>query len=300
MYKTVSIIIPCYNVELYVGKCIESVLAQDYSRLEIILIDDGSTDGTAAVLKRYLGDGRVKLIRQANAGVSAARNVGIDAATGELLGFVDSDDWIEPDMYAVLCDSLSRGGADMAVCNYNLVYDDHTDMLYSLMRDGVDKVHPDTYGFFTRHCACPKPNNYIWTRLYKADIVKNSGVRFEDYKLGDDTLFNFKLLPHIGSVSFADAGLYNYYQRGNSNVYTVAKKGNLASVYADTFDALAEYYTANGFTEFLQALPIHAFTRLRSVFFYSRLAGLSEDEITRSVMTGFKDREIAKYLTGAI
>jgi hypothetical protein len=82
-------------------------------------------------------------------------------------------------------------------------------------------------------------------------------------------------------------------------VYTVAKQNNLAKVYADTFDALAEYYEINGFGEFLEILPVHAFTRLRSVFFYSRLAGMGDAEIIRNVMSGFRNREIAKYLTGA-
>jgi glycosyltransferase involved in cell wall biosynthesis len=299
MHKTISVVIPCYNVERYIGRCLESVLAQEYTQLEIIVVDDGSTDGTAAVIERYLGDERIKLLRRSNAGVSAARNAGIAAATGELLGFVDSDDWLEHDMYALLYHSMMFHDSDMAVCNFNLVYDDRTDKAYSRMCGAVDEVRPDPYAYFCKYCACEKPNNYIWTRLYKTEPVRKSGVRFENYMLGDDTLFNFKFLPYLDRVSFIDSGLYNYYQRSNSNVYTVANKSNLAAVYADTFDALAGYYKTNGFDEFLRVLPIHALTRLRSVFFYSRLAGMAEGEIVDSVMAGFKNREIAKYLTGA-
>ena len=299
MDKLISVVIPCYNVEKYAAKCMDSVLSQTYCNLEVVVVDDGSTDGTAGILERYTTDKRVKLIKQPNSGVTAARNAGIAATTGELLTFVDSDDYLELSMYEKLYAAMTRENADMAVCNYNLVYDDHTDMQYSKIRDETVNVYDDIYGYFCKYCACLKPNNYIWTRLYIADIVISSGVRFEQYKLGDDTLFNFKLLPHIKRVTFIEDGLYNYFQRGNSNVYTVAKKGNLAEVYADTFESLADYYKENKFDEFLQALPVHAFTRMRSVFFYSRLAGMSDEEIIQSIMTGFKDRVIADYLTGA-
>ena len=299
MYSKISVVIPCYNVGNYIEKCLESVLSQTFSELQVIVVNDGSTDDTAEVIERFTSDSRVKYIAQANAGVSAARNAGLEAATGGLLAFVDSDDYLELDMYEKLHTALTGSNADMAVCNYNLVYDDHIDKKYSRMSRQTVNVKDDVYGYFARHCACPKPNNYIWTRLYKADIVKRSGVRFEQYKLADDTLFNYKLLPLINTVAFIPEGLYNYFQRSNSNVYTVANKGNLAAVYADTFQALADYYKANGFTDFLEVLPVHAFTRLRSVFFYSRLAGMSEDAISESVMAGFKCRDIAKYLTGA-
>ena len=298
MANTISVIIPAYNVEEYIDRCLNSVLSQTYSNLEVIVINDGSTDSTAAIIKKYEIDPRLMLITQQNAGVSAARNAGIAAATGELLTFVDSDDYLEPDMYERLHAALTGSGADMAVCNYNLIYDDRADKRYSKIRNETTNIYDDVYGYFCKYCACPKPNNYIWTRLYITDIVKRSGVKFENYRLGDDTLFNFKLLPHIRRTAFVEDGLYNYFQRDNSNVYTVANKVNLAATYADTFDALADYYAANGFDEFLQVLPIHAFTRLRSVFFYSRLAGISEAEITQSVITGFKDRKVSAYLTG--
>ena len=298
MGDMISVIIPAYNVEEYIDKCLLSVLSQTYNNLEVIVINDGSTDDTAAIVKRYVTDPRLKLIDQQNAGVSAARNAGIAEASGKLLAFVDSDDYLETLMYERLHAELIGTGADMAVCNYNLIYDNRVDRQYSRVFRGLADVSEDVYSYFCKYCACPKPNNYIWTRLYITDIVKESGVRFENYKLGDDTLFNFKLLPHIRQTVFLEDGLYNYYQRSNSNVYTVANKGNLAETYADTFDALADYYTLNGFDEFLNVMPIHAFTRLRSVFFYSRLAGMSEGEIVSSIISGFANRNIAEYLTG--
>jgi len=298
MKELISIIIPAYNVEAYIEKCLNSIFSQTHENLEIIVINDGSTDNTAKIITRYASDSRLKYIEQKNAGVSAARNAGIEAASGGYLTFVDSDDYLETDMYEKLYAAFKENNADMAVCNYNVIYEDHSVAKYSKMRNETANIRDDVYGYFCKYCACSKPNNYIWTKLYKTDIVKKSGVRFENYKLGDDTLFNFKLLPHIRKVAFIEDGLYNYFQRSNSNVYTVANKGNLAKVYADTFEALSNYYREHSFTEFLDVLPIHAFTRLRSVFFYSRLAGIDEEKIFETAMEGFKGREILHYLTG--
>jgi len=266
----------------------------------VVAIDDGSTDTTPEILTDYASqDDRIIFIKQPNAGAGAALNKGIELAKGEFIAFVDNDDWIESTMYEKLHAELKLNNADMAVCNFNLVYDDHTDNCYSGMRDENVNIHDDIYGYFCKYCACPKPNNYTWSRLYKAKIVKESNVRFEKFRLGADTLYNFKLLPLMNRVTFIKDGLYNYLQRNDSIVYTAARADNIADVYADGFEALADYYESNGFDEFKKVLPIHAYSRLRSVFFYSRLAGLKDEEISMRLQKSFKGRKIADYLTGA-
>jgi glycosyltransferase involved in cell wall biosynthesis len=299
----ISVIIPCYNLDKYLKKCLNSVLTQTHENLEIIAIDDGSTDSTPEILSKYATlDKRIVNIRQSNIGAGEASNVGIELAKGDYITFVDNDDWIEPKMYEKLFTALSSNDADMAVCNFNLVFNDHTDYCYSNTnkREEVINVYDDVYDYFCRYCACPKPNNYTWTRLYKAKIIKESGVRFEHFRLGADTLFNFKLLPLMKKVAFIKDGLYNYVQRSDSSVYTAAKKSNIVNVYADGFESLVEHYISNGCDEFLTTLPVHAFTRLRSVFFYSRLAGMSEESIIENLLNGFKKRKIADYLTGVV
>ena len=300
MQNKISIIVPIYNVSQYLDKCISSMLSQTHDNIEVILINDGSTDESPSIIAKYQFDKRVVCFNQENAGVSAARNRGIEAATGDFIGFVDSDDFIENEMYERLLDAQVFDDADMSVCNYNLVYDDgQVEYKYSKMRDETAYVYQDVYGYFSKYCARPKPNNYIWTRLYKAEIIKNSNVRFENFRLADDTLFNFKLMPYIRKVAFIDEGHYNYLQRNNSNVYTAAKKCNLAQVYADSFDALLNHYkSCPAFEPFLECMPLHAFTRLRSVYFYSRLAKMTEAEIAQSIDSGFAGRAIAGYLTG--
>lgn len=303
MKELISVIIPCYNSENYIHKCLDSIISQTYKNLEIIAVNDGSTDSTAAILERYAqADNRIAVLHQANAGAGAASNRGIETAHGDLMAFVDHDDWLEPSMYEQLTAAMTEAGADMSVCNFNLIYPDSVKERYSNTnsRDAAADIYDDVYGYFARFCACPKPNNYIWSRLYRSDIIKKSGVRLEKLSLGADTLFNFKLLPLMKRVAFIRDGLINYVQHPGSAIYTAAHRGDIAAAYADGFDRLADYYISNGFDEFLAVLPIHAFTRLRSVFFYSRLAGVSDDVIAEGVAKGFAGRKICDYLTGAI
>ena len=294
MGSIISVVIPAYNVEEYIVKCVNSVLTQTYKKLEVIVVNDGSTDDTVKLIKNFFDDPRLILINQNNAGVTAARNNGIDAATGELITFVDSDDWLEPVMYEKLYTVITQANTDVAICDYNLVYNDHIKQKYSNMNEEIVDIQAPDY--FLKYCCCEKPNNYIWTRLYKTDIIRKSGVRFENYKLGDDTLFNFKLLPYMKKAAHISSSLYNYLQRYDSNVYTVAKKGNLAAVYADTFESLVNHYKSISADGFLEAMPVHAYTRLRSVVFYSKLAELNENKITTSIEKGFGNRLISEYL----
>lgn len=292
----ISVVIPAYNVEAYMAKCLDTVLGQTHKNLEVIVVNDGATDRTGEIIAQYASDPRLICINQQNAGVTAARNAGIEIATGDYITFVDSDDSLELDMYQSLYSALTRYNADVAACDYNLIYPDHTDYAYSDLKDEFVDLSAAPADYFYKYCACARPNNYIWIRLYKADIVKNSGVRFEQYELGDDTLFNFKLLPYIKSVANVSGGKYNYLQRLNSNVYTIAKRKNLATVYANTFEALAEHYEKQQFSAGIDALPVHAYTRLRSIVFYSKLAELSNEQIAANIKEGFAGRAIAKYL----
>lgn len=114
-----SIIIPVFNVEKYVQTCLDSVIEQSFRDFEVIVVDDGSTDGSPAICDAAAKqDGRICVIHQQNGGLSAARNAGLDIARGEWIGFLDSDDFIMPDMYEKLMDAAEKARADIAVCNY--------------------------------------------------------------------------------------------------------------------------------------------------------------------------------------
>lgn len=119
MKPLISVIIPAYNVADYLSRCLDSLLVQSWKELELIVVDDGSTDGTSGLADDYtLRDSRVRVIHQANGGVSSARNAGLAASRGELIGFTDGDDWVKPDYLESLAETLLRQNAEMAVCGY--------------------------------------------------------------------------------------------------------------------------------------------------------------------------------------
>lgn len=296
----ISAVVPVYNAAGYIGKCVDSVLGQSYKDVELILVDDGSADGSAKVIERYLPDARIRFLRQENAGVSKAINRGMALAAGEYISFLGNDDWLEPAAYETMLAALLAAGADVAVCDFNMVYEngEPTKPKYSQTADEVMDLDADLPKYIARCCVNPRSNNYIWSRLYKTEIIRESGLAFETLPIGEDTLFNFKLLPHLRKAVFVKEGFYNYLQRAGSVIHTVAVKKNLAKAYADQFESLADYYTENGYGRFIETLPVIAYTRMRSTFFYSRLSGMSDEEILKSIAKEYAGRQIAAYLVG--
>ena len=123
MEKLVSVIIPAYNIERYISRCLDSIMAQTYNNLEIIVIDDGSKDQTAEILDDYQKrDSRIIVVHKENGGVSSARNNGLDIATGDYISFVDGDDLIESNMYEILVKILEKEKTDIAHCGYQMIY----------------------------------------------------------------------------------------------------------------------------------------------------------------------------------
>ena len=127
MGELISVIIPIYNVEAYLDECVQSILSQTHKQLEIILVDDGSPDGCPAMCDAWAEkDSRIRVIHKENGGLSDARNVGIDAATGDYIAFVDSDDWIVPEMYEKMLAALKKENADICACNILSCFPDRT------------------------------------------------------------------------------------------------------------------------------------------------------------------------------
>ena len=119
MDELISVVVPAYNMEQYIGECVDSILAQTYRRLEVILVDDGSTDATGRICDQYAErDARVVVIHQENRGLPRSRKVGVAAARGAYVGFVDSDDWVDSNMYGYLCRELEESGAQLVTSGY--------------------------------------------------------------------------------------------------------------------------------------------------------------------------------------
>ena len=205
----ISVIVPVYKTEGLLDRCVESIVGQTYKNLEIILVDDGSPDNCPAMCDEWAEkDSRIRVIHKENGGVSSARNAALDIATGDYIGFVDSDDWIEPEMYSSLIQKISESGKNIALCSYYAV--ESSGERYEC-RCVVDKEVLDKDDYF-RFIVLGGDGGYIWNRLYDADILKE--VRFdEDIWYSEDLLFNFKTAQKSNGAAILDKIEYNYVQK---------------------------------------------------------------------------------------
>ena len=205
----ISVIVPVYKTEGLLDRCVESIVGQTYKNLEIILVDDGSPDNCPAMCDEWAEkDSRIRVIHKENGGVSSARNAALDIATGDYIGYVDSDDWIEPEMYSSLIQKISESGKNIALCSYYAV--EISGERYEC-RCVVDKEVLDKDDYF-RFIVLGGDGGYIWNRLYDADILKE--VRFdEDIWYSEDLLFNFKTAQKSNGAAILDKIEYNYVQK---------------------------------------------------------------------------------------
>ncbi len=207
--ELISVIVPIYNLKDYIGKCVESILHQTYRNLEIILVDDGSTDGSGEIIEKIKEkDDRIKVIRKENGGVSSARNAGLDIAQGEYIGFVDGDDRIEPDMYEFLHDTLVANDADIACCGWRRGENCETkkESKLQILR-GDEKCVQFALEKSVSFGVCDK--------LFKKKIIGK--IRFNtEISIGEDFLFGFSVFYDAQKVVVYNLGKYHYIKRNDS------------------------------------------------------------------------------------
>lgn len=222
MKELISIIIPAYNVEKYIEKCINSVLNQSYKNIEIVLVNDGSTDNTQNIIDGFTEkDNRLKIIHKENTGVSDTRNIGLEIANGDYIGFIDSDDEIRPNMYETLLTDIKNNDADIAHCGFELISQSSTKIF-----NGTNKTYIQTQkealtsllrGDLFEPSSC--------TKLYKKKVLKN--IKFDkEVKFNEDLLFNVEAFKQSQRIVFHDVPLYLYKYNANSasrntNIYTI-------------------------------------------------------------------------------
>lgn len=204
----VSVIVPIYNVERFLSKCIESIMVQTYTHLEIILVDDGSTDNSLQICEFYREkDTRIKIISQKNQGASTARNAGIDQSQGEYLMFVDSDDWIHPQAIEILLKNLIEANAVMSVGNvfctkvYTSYIDVHENYTLLPMKDAIEKM-------------LLKGGGAIWGRIFKRELFR--GLRFPAGRINEDYAVSIRLLAQSPFIVENSSFFYFHYIRENS------------------------------------------------------------------------------------
>lgn len=209
--RLVSIIVPVYNVGEYLSRCLDSLLAQDYPALEIILVDDASTDNSSAIAQEYANQhASVCFVpRTVNGGLSAARNTGIEHATGEWLCFVDSDDWVEADYVSALLKEALKVQADITVCNYDHVWEGGRVQAV----DSIGNLQTES----DHRLKVALLRNHVVTRIYKRSLFTDTGLRFpEDIRRSEDMAISPALLSYANHIAILPRTLYHYYQRAGS------------------------------------------------------------------------------------
>ena len=210
--KLVSVIIPAYNIEDYIGRCLDSIISQTYKNLEIIVVDDGSRDYTGEILDNYAKkDRRIKVIHKENGGVSSARNKGIEAAEGDYIGFIDGDDLIEPEMYKTLVDLLEEENADIAHCGYQMVFPDRIDYYHNTGKKKIQTTEEGLKDLLSGEMIEPGLVN----KLYKKELIKNCRLN-ETVKINEDLLMNYQLFKLSQKSVYYDITPYSYMIRSSS------------------------------------------------------------------------------------
>ncbi len=215
MSELISVVVPVYNVEKYLQRCLESVLAQTYKDIEIILVDDGSTDNSGQICDQYANkDNRIIVIHKPNGGLSDARNAGIEILHGKYVTFIDSDDWIEPSFVEYLHSLITNSNADMSVCDFN--YIDAENKLYnSPSKDGREYV-------WSRKEAVEmllvgkKMETSAWGKMYASRYFTIDGFRYPVGRLFEDIPVTYGILLKAKVIVYGNKALYNYFYRPQS------------------------------------------------------------------------------------
>ena len=232
----ISVIVPIYNAEAYLNRCLDSIINQTYSDLEIILINDGSTDNSLDICLEYASkDKRIVVYNQTNKGISKARNKGIELATGDYIGFVDSDDIISPRMYETLYNLMTDEKCLIAGCQY------------TKFTSSCNFKEDKNYISYTKEEALKKNlneeiSNFLWDKLIKEELFND--IKFKENMIFEDLDVIYRLIGKVDKIVISDSILYGYFQREDSYVHTYSyeKIINYLNVYKDKYDYLIIEY----------------------------------------------------------
>lgn len=256
MYK-LSVIVPAYNAEKYLERCLNSLLDQTYSNIEIIVVNDGSKDKTKEILDEYSKKySNILALHQENKGVSEARNNGLKMATGNYIGFLDCDDYIKPEMYEKLMSKIIQDDYDLVACDTTAVYPDKEILISSNIADNqnVSKLLIDAYAV-------------IWNKVYKKSLI--DGIYFKKDVWYEDILYLYQVYTRVQKVGSINEALHYYMQNENSITYTYNDK--LYDVITN-MDQIVTYYKEEGiFDKYKEELE-YSYVRYLFATFIKRLA----------------------------
>ena len=268
----ISIIVPIYNVEKYLGVCIESILSQSYENLEILLVDDGSPDQCGMICEEYAKkDSRIYVIHKKNGGLSDARNAGLDVATGEYIVFVDSDDAIHPKMIEILYKQIKDENVDMSVCShievnenfkgYEKISNEEEVLYLTQIFDGKECnriIHSDLLGI---------DMNVMWNKMFPKKIFET--LRFPKGKIHEDEFVNYLIFYQIQKCAYINQPLYFYRQRSGS-IMSEEKKNILLSDKIEMYESRISFFKEHGEIELYYLAIINFLISLMRIYVLTR------------------------------
>ena len=266
----VSVIVPVYNVEDYLPKCLETLVNQTLGNIEIIVVNDGATDGSQAVIDSFVSRySNIKSLMKPNGGLSDARNYGMPYATGEYIGFVDSDDYVDLDMYENLYRKAKEADYDIVECNLHHVYPDG-----SIDTEIGEKITD-------RKQMLMMGRSVVWNKIYRREWLMSTGVQFPKGYIYEDVEFYGKLVPHITSYAYIEPASIYYVQRGNS----INNKQTLKTLQIiDILNHIKDYYEEIGeFEEYREALEF-LYTRILLCSSFSRMCRIPDKKDRRQAL----------------
>ena len=276
--ELISVIVAAYNIEKYIERGVRSICEQTYRNLEIIVVDDGSVDGTGRILDELAGtDARIQVIHRENGGLARARNTGIARARGNYIGFVDGDDWIDPDMYEKLFSAMRDKQADLAVCRYRQI--SRTRTLDGSVDRAVLFEGQEALAAYVEEREEFAIQNAAWNKLYRKELL--SGNLFPEGRWYEDIVFATEALARAERCIYLDIALYNY---------IIDREGSIMNrrINPRTFtDHIPAYYEK---TKFLQNIGREDLALTHDYFFYKRLLLFYGDLTKESDGEGFRMR----------
>lgn len=265
--KLVTIIVPIYNVEKYLDQCINSILAQTYKNIEIILVNDGSTDGSLKICKKYAElDNRIRIIDKENGGLSDARNAGLDVAKGEYIGFVDSDDWIAKDMYRRLVCACEMYHTDIAACKMKKIIGEQEDI-------------PEEESALDYICLSQKETLFaqitldenieisvsVCCKLFKKELIDS--IRFQKGVQYEDILFSFDIIKKISKCAYDPEFLYYYRIHRNGSITNSWINRHVFSDLIPSLEKRVCYLENMGYKKLAQIDEFYLFCKIIDIYF---------------------------------
>lgn len=234
----VSVIVPVYNVENYLARCLNSLINQTLHEIEIICINDGSSDNSLNILDEYSNkDARIRIVNQENKGLSKSRNTGIDLATGEYISFVDSDDWVDENFLEVLYNAAKGHNADIAATDVAVV---RSTAVKDYIRFESEAIYTDTIPKYNI-CKCPEKCN-IWNKIYKLEKIRQYKLYFENIYY-EDVIWTPKVLYYLNTLITIPGAKYYYFRHGQSVIRRTKKNKKMQTDLAYAHEVFDKFLT---------------------------------------------------------